>query len=311
VVGSLLLIPSVLWVGGRPIAWQLLPIAAGVLVIGALVAVAARWRRGLPAVVAAVASPVLTWAVLQPTGIVRIGVAFALAAAAVVAVGIALVLPRITRPFVLGVAGAHAIAALVLTCTEPGPFGAIVVVVGLLVAVVGLLDGIGALAACGGMFAVAGTWQSLGGYGVTTPEAYLLPVAIFVLAVGHGARRVRPLSSWWTDAPALAVLGAGALAVRVDGGASWHALVAGGVAVAAVGIGSWRRLAGPVFGGSVLLAAVVVNETMRVSAGVPTWIWLALGGTTLLGAGVSMELHGLGPIESGRRLVEVIDERFD
>jgi hypothetical protein len=311
VTSALLLVPTVVVTGGRATSWQVVPMVAGLLVVGSLVAVAVRWQQGLPAVVATLTSPALTWAVLRPTGIEHVGIAFAAAAAGVVMVGVALVLPRIARPFLLGAAGVHALVALALCASDRGPFGAVVVATGLVAAVVGLLDGLAAVAVGGGMIAVLGSWQSLAGYGVTTPEAYLLPVAAFLLAVGHGARRGRSLSSWWTDAPAIAVLGAGALAVRVDAGPGWHALVAGGVAVAAVAVGSWRRLAGPLFGGSVLLAAVVVNETMRVSAGVPTWIWLALGGATLLGAGVSMELHGLGPIESGRRLVEVIDERFD
>jgi hypothetical protein len=161
------------------------------------------------------------------------------------------------------------------------------------------------------MVAVLGCWQALSGAGIGVAEAYLAPLALLLSAVGVVARRRFGTCSWWADAPAVAVLGGGALAVRLDGGPGWHAVVAGGVALVAIAAGGWRRLAGPLFGGSALLAAVVVNETVRVTAGVPTWIWLALGGATLLGAGVSMEVHGLGPVESGRRLVEVIDERFD
>ena len=82
-------------------------------------------------------------------------------------------------------------------------------------------------------------------------------------------------------------------------------------AVSAVAVGGWRRLAGPLFCGSALLAVVTFDETLRHSAGVPTWIWLAAAGTVLLGSGVAMELRGLGPVESGRRLVELVGERFE
>lgn len=47
----------------------------------------------------------------------------------------------------------------------------------------------------------------------------------------------------------------------------------------------------------------------RPTAGVPTWAWLAAGGTLLVGAGLAMERHELGPVETGRRLVDVVQER--
>jgi hypothetical protein len=39
-------------------------------------------------------------------------------------------------------------------------------------------------------------------------------------------------------------------------------------------------------------------------------VWLAAGGASLLAAAVAMERHGVGPVESGRRLVDVVNERF-
>jgi hypothetical protein len=119
------------------------------------------------------------------------------------------------------------------------------------------------------------------------------------------------VSSWVAYAPPVAVLGGGALALRLAGAPGWHGIIAGTVGVTAVAAGSWRRLAGPLFVGSALLAVITVNETIHRSAGVPTWIWLALGGATLLGAGVTMELRGLGPVQSGKRIVELVSERFE
>jgi hypothetical protein len=39
-------------------------------------------------------------------------------------------------------------------------------------------------------------------------------------------------------------------------------------------------------------------------------MWLAAGGTTLLVSGVLMERHGIGPLEGGRRLVDIVREGF-
>ena len=47
----------------------------------------------------------------------------------------------------------------------------------------------------------------------------------------------------------------------------------------------------------------------RLAASVVVGI-LAIGGLTLLAAGVAMERRGVGPIEAGRRLIDVVNERF-
>ena len=80
--------------------------------------------------------------------------------------------------------------------------------------------------------------------------------------------------------------------------------------VVAVAAGGRWRLAAPLVLGTGLLVALAVHESLGVTASVPTWAWLALGGTTLLGAGVLLERAQLGPLESGRRLVDVVQERF-
>ena len=53
-----------------------------------------------------------------------------------------------------------------------------------------------------------------------------------------------------------------------------------------------------------------LNESLVVTRAVPTWGWLALGGTVLVGAGIAMERAETGPVESGRRLVDVVSERY-
>jgi hypothetical protein len=44
---------------------------------------------------------------------------------------------------------------------------------------------------------------------------------------------------------------------------------------------------------------------------VPTWGWLATGGTALLATGIVLERNETSPVEAGRRLVDVVAERFE
>ena len=80
--------------------------------------------------------------------------------------------------------------------------------------------------------------------------------------------------------------------------------------LAAVIAGGRHRLIAPLLVGTGLLIALTVNESLAVTAGVPTWAWLALGGVTLVGVGISMERAETGPLETGRRVVDVVGEQF-
>jgi hypothetical protein len=147
---------------------------------------------------------------------------------------------------------------------------------------------------------------------IEASEAYLAPVAALLLAVGYATRRKNPeIGSWLAYGPAIGLLGGAALMERLAGGGSTHALVAGIVGVVAVGIGGWRRLAAPIFLGTALLVGVAGYESLAVTTALPTWVWLATGGTLLLAVGIVLERTETGPLEGGRRLVEVIGHRFD
>lgn len=84
----------------------------------------------------------------------------------------------------------------------------------------------------------------------------------------------------------------------------------GVVGVAAVAAGGRWRLGAPLLVGTGLLVALVGHESLAVTAGVPTWGWLALGGSTLLGIGITLERAERGPLETGRRLVDVVQQRY-
>src|SRR5205814_10510010 len=144
-------------------------------------------------------------------------------------------------------------------------------------------------------------------------DAYLAPVAALLAGAGFHLRRSpgETPSSWVAYTPAVALLGGAALVERIAGGGGVHALVAGAVGMAAVAAGGGRRRAGPLVTGTALLVAVTVHESLGTLATVPTWGWLAAGGSVLLAAGVALERRGgEGPVEAGRRLVDVVGERL-
>ncbi len=89
-----------------------------------------------------------------------------------------------------------------------------------------------------------------------------------------------------------------------------NALVAGLVGLLAVVVGGRQRLIAPLVLGTGLLVALTVNESLAVTAGVPTWAWLALGGSVLVASGIAMERAETSPVETGRRVVDAVSERF-
>jgi hypothetical protein len=154
--------------------------------------------------------------------------------------------------------------------------------------------------------------------GVNASEPYVAPAALQLVVLGMQLRRFdraqhgqANVSSWVAFGPAIALLAGAGLAERLAGGEAWHGLVAGAVGVVAVALGGWQRLAGPLLLGTGVLVAVTVIESLSTLAGVPTWAWLAAGGSTLLASGVALERSATSPLEAGRRLVDVVADRFE
>lgn len=252
----------------------------------------------------------------------------------VVAGGLAALTPaRWRMPFVAAAAAGLTIG-LPMTAADPARFAEALILGGGMAVGAGLVARNGLVGHAGGAVAIAGVALHLSVDGVTASEAFVAPVALQLLVAGWQLRRTprsgsvyapegsvnRPrtagggrsgTSSWVAYGPAIALLGASALAERLAGGEAWHGLVAGAVGVAAVAVGGWHRLAGPLFLGTGLAVAATVVESLNTLAGVPTWAWLALGGVTLLGVGVALERSDTSPSEAGRRLVDVVSERFD
>ena len=236
-----------------------------------------------------------------------------LAGAAVVLAGLAALTPDRWRLPVVTVAAACLGAGLPLSAADPARFAEAIILSGGLVLALGLTVRHALLAHAGGALATVGIAVHLSVDGVTATEPFVLPVALQLLVLGVQLRQRKddPPSSWIAFGPSIALLGVAALAERLDGGAAWHALVAGAVGVVAVAAGGWKRLAAPLFLGTALVVGVTVLETLHTLAGVPTWAWLAAGGSALLLAGVAMERSATSPTEAGRRIVDVVGERFE
>ena len=287
---------------------QVAVVAAAVAALSLVDAV----RLHLPAVAlgAAVAGPIALGAFVRSTGLSLPTTGVALAIGAVVIAGLGSLLDRKWH-VPCGAAVAVSLAAgVALAQPEPVAFAHALLISGGLGLAIGVaLARIEVQAASAAVLTV-GFWLRLDAATVTASEPYLVPVVALLVVAGARALAKGTANSWIAFGPAIALLGGSALAERVQGGAGWHAVVAGAVGVVAVAVGGDRRLAAPLILGTALLVALSGYETLAITAGLPTWTWLALGGTTLLGAGVVMERHDVGPLETGRRLVDVVAERY-
>jgi hypothetical protein len=286
-----------------------------VVLAGALAAAyvldALRTRIELPLLGLSVALPVLVGAAAADLGLSLAETGLALTMLAAVSAGGHLLLGDRRGWPLLGVLVSSGLAGFGLAATEPatGWLATLVLAaIGLAYATVHRSTvGAGISAAT----AVVAVWGLLDEGGVEAFDAYVAPVALVLTVAGVLARRGgHRVSSWAAFAPAIVLLGGSALLERIDGGSGIHALVAAAVGITAVVAGGALRLAAPLLLGTVLLVALTVHESLSVTRQVPTWGWLALGGTALVAAGIVMERRDTNPLETGRRIVDVVGTRF-
>jgi hypothetical protein len=236
---------------------------------------------------------------------------FALCVCAVAWCGLAAVVDgRWRLPFVVA-AGAGLFFGTGLAWSRPEALSDCLLVAGALGIVAGVVTRETPMGHVGGAVLTGGVWGHLVLAGVTVSEPYLIPVAGQMLIAGWQLRRTYALSSWVAYVPAIALVGGAAFLERARDGAGEHALVAGAVGIAAVAIGGWRRLSGPMVAGTALVGLLCLRESLWALAGVPTWAWLGLGGAVLLAIAIVLERTDASPAEAGRRVVEVLAERFD
>jgi hypothetical protein len=268
--------------------------AVPVLLAVAVLYAADAIRLGRPEVATGTALVVqgLVAQVALGAGISGPAVGLALCVAAVVWAGLAVVVEADWRlPFLVAAGGGLALG-LGIASADPSTFANALLVAGGLVIGAGVSSRRADVAHAGGIVCTVAIGIHLATAGVTAGEAYAGPVAAQLVVAGWAARRRDPaVSSWAAYVPSVA-------------------LVAGAVGLTAVAVGGGRRLAGPMLVGTALLVVVTVHESLAALAGVPTWAWLSLGGTILLGIGVALERSDTSPVEASRRIVDVVAERF-
>jgi hypothetical protein len=233
----------------------------------------------------------------------------ALCVLAAVTAGIHLLLEGDWRWPVLGVVLASAVSGFTLASTSLGTASSALLVLGGIGLAYSSVFATPEGMAFSGLGITAGIWGHLADAHVVALDAYLAPVALLLVIAGIRASTSR-VSSWVAYAPAIVMLGGSALLERMHNGAGVHAVVAGAVGVAAVLAGGTKRLIAPLLLGTGLLVGLTAHESLGVTREVPTWGWLALGGTVLLLAGIAMERLDTDPMESGRRVVDIVHESF-
>ncbi|MGI5214544.1 SCO7613 C-terminal domain-containing membrane protein [Plantactinospora sp. CA-290183] len=138
---------------------------------------------------------------------------------------------------------------------------------------------------------LAATWLLLSAARVALVEAYTLPAAVLGVLAGWLALRAWPaLSSWIGYGPGLgAALLPSLVSVLVMGEQPWRRLLLGAGALVVVLAGArWRRQAPVVLGGGVL-AVLALREMVDVWDLLPRWIFLAVGGSVLIGLAMTYE----------------------
>jgi hypothetical protein len=133
-------------------------------------------------------------------------------------------------------------------------------------------------------------WQRLGVAGVSTAEAYTLPAAAFLAAVGAWWQRRSPdESSWSTWAPALLVgLGPSVLLSLADPGLLRPVLSVVAAATVMV-VGAHVRRQAPLTIGAAALVVLGIEQLGPVVQQLPRWVTFATVGMVLLVVGAGYE----------------------
>lgn len=258
----------------------------------------------VPAVVAAASVGLIAGLSFPEAGL-------AVLVAGVVWAGLAgVVSPRWRMPLLV-TAGVSVVVGFALAANDPRTVGPALILSGGLVLGAGVASSQESIAHLGGALTTLGIWAALSHAQVVPIDLYALPLGAHLAIAGFRLRAMTTASSWTAYAPAVTVLAGTAVAERLHHGGGEHALLAGAVAVVAVAAGGWKRLAAPLFLGTVTLVVLTVHESFGVVAGVPTWGWLALGGSALLATGVALELTDTSPVDAGRKVVDVLADNFE
>lgn len=265
-------------------------LALGLAVVGRTVAARVGGRLA--------AAPLLGTAVVALVDLLGGGAAW-FAVPVLGAVGLlALALPEeeVEAPAVL--TALLALAPSLATTADPGGLVALwLTVAGCLTCATSLLHPSRRPAAwAGSALLLLATWVRLADLDVHAPEAYTLPLAAVLLALG-GWRMRRSAQVGTAEAllPGLLLATVPSLWWVLGDPASLRALLLGAACLALTIVGAAARWSAPLLVGAGVGAMVVLRELGPYAGDVPTWVWIGLAGLLLTAVGISWE----------RRLVEV------
>jgi hypothetical protein len=142
----------------------------------------------------------------------------------------------------------------------------------------------------GGVLLAAATWVRLYELGVHAPEAYALPSALVLVAVGiRRLGRDDRSATLRCLAPGLSLATVPSLLVMLDDPYSLRALLLGVACLALTVGGVALRWSAPLVVGGLVGAALVLRELAPYAAQVPTWTAIGISGVLLLVVGVTWE----------------------
>ena len=142
----------------------------------------------------------------------------------------------------------------------------------------------------GGFLLAAATWVRLAQLGVHAPEAYTLPTALVLIALGIWRMwQDDRVSSLAVLAPGLTLATVPSLLFSLDDPASLRALLLGVACLCLVLAGVALRWGAPLVVGSVVGAVLALRMLAPYAAVVPTWLVIGLSGTLLTLVGITWE----------------------
>ncbi|CAN5188608.1 hypothetical protein BH09ACT12_BH09ACT12_01610 [soil metagenome] len=146
------------------------------------------------------------------------------------------------------------------------------------------------LAIPGGLLLAAATWVRLADLGVTAPEAYTLPMALVLLALGvDRMRRDDAAPTALALLPGLLLATVPSLLWVLDDPVTLRALLLGVACLVLVLGGAQARWSAPLAVGAVIGAVLVVRELAPYVGQTPQWVVIGLAGTVLTVVGVTWE----------------------
>jgi hypothetical protein len=142
----------------------------------------------------------------------------------------------------------------------------------------------------GGLLLAAATWVRLYELGVHAPEAYTLPSAAVLVAVGCWRLRDDDRTATLTClAPGLMLATVPSLLAALDDPYSLRALLLGLACLALTVGGSTLRWSAPLVVGAGVGALLVLRELAPYAAQVPSWLTIGVSGALLLVVGITWE----------------------